>query len=141
MTVTLADIKRKQDEYREVLKAYKTKRAEVAKLKAQFHQAEMELEAILIAARPATHELRQLGAEFALQVEDDFTPKIPGTEQPGELLWSPEDSHHPQAFDDPDWGYIAYNNPGEMPIKHNGQPLYSGGTVPYDPQTGVDPII
>ena len=104
MTVTLADIKAKQIEYREVIKAYNTKRNEVVSLKKQYRQAEEELKALHPVARDATHELRQLGAEFALQVENDFTPKIPGTEQPGDQLgdiWSPD------------------------PVKHNGEPVYA----------------
>ncbi len=109
MKVTLADIRRKQKEHKETLKAWRAKRAEAIALQNQFHQAEMELEAMNQKAAMATHELRQMGSEFALQIDDDFTPKLTGTELPGEYIWTPEDSHHPQAFGPAPDGYDGYN--------------------------------
>ncbi len=97
--ITLADIRKKQAEHKAALTAFREKRAEVMMKKDAYHQAEMELESLSIAARNGTNELRSIGAEFALQVDDDFTPKLTGTELPGEHIWTPEDSHHPGAFD------------------------------------------
>lgn len=144
MSVTLADIKAKQAQYRDALKAFYAKRAELESLKAQFSQADMELDALAPVARQAIIELRQMGAAFALQIEDDFTPKIPGTEQQGDApavpSWTPEDSHHPVWDIGGDPGYDDLNpftlNPlaeytpdtvtgvNPVPVKHNGQPIY-----------------
>lgn len=143
MSITLQDIKAKQVQYRAVLKAFYAKRAELESLKAQFNQADMELDALAPVARQAIIELRQMGAAFALQIEDDFTPKIPGTEQKGDAgPWTPEDSHHPTWDIGGDPGYDDLNpfalNPlndpfitpdtvtgvNPVPVSHNGQPLY-----------------
>jgi len=108
--ITLADLKAKQQEHRAHLKAYYAKKAEVESLKKQYQQADMELDALTMQARIAVHELRTMGANFALQIEDDFTPVIPGTEQPGDV-WTPEGEPHPEAFNpDPDYGIFSPEN-------------------------------
>lgn len=144
MTVTLAQIRAKQALYRDAIKAWAVKRGEVESLKSQFHQADMELDQLVPAARQAMQELKRMGTEFALQIEDDFTPVIHGTEQPNDP-WTPEDSHHPQIWDPDDPGLYMLPNPegpGEdygpanpvpypiMAVNNQGQPI----------QMVVDPI-
>lgn len=115
MTVTLADIRAKQAQYRDAIKAWAVKRGEVESLRAQYNQADKELDQLVPTARAAMQELKRMGTEFALQIEDDFTPAIPGTEQAGDsALWTPEDSHHPQIWD-PNYGELEFLLPNPDP--------------------------
>lgn len=80
MTVTLADIKKAQDEHRELLRTYDAKIAERDELYRRYEKLQDEIYMMSQAADDAKWSLRELGAKFALQIEDSYTPKLPGTD-------------------------------------------------------------